>query len=545
MSEYKRYHESLLKPILDEFELVRRHRTSTSTAALRERLSEVRVKASSQRPRVLVVAPSNGAVDEVISRIMTRNFVDGFGNVYRPSIVRLGRSHSSETASVALQKRMDEWRRRKDADVQKLYIDANETLQKIDEEISASCRELHAAVKRRENEAGNFNRFVERVWGSTLRPGQSANRNSTDSKTSDSIPLSTDAAALKLRRDRAFRHAVGAAKSAIIDSGVAVAVASASAVYSRVVRNCEEQFNAAASKFVQLEERRVRTVWRRAELTHVWERKSKASRGDHDLRLAILEQADIIFATLSGSGLRVIEDLQSGVGADALTKRNSERSAVAARKIDAVIVDEAAQCVEALSLIPLKFRAKRYVLVGDPKQLPATTFSKQADRLGFNRSLFERLESIGHPVHFLDTQYRCHPDIAAFPSRRFYDGKLQNGVNVRSSEYAKPYHQHVQFAPFKFFDLTTSGESRGVDRMRRSWRNIAEAIFVVNLCASLIRACGDRDRNCWGRTEDRNHYSISSAASGDRRETPAAKDARILPSELNVEIDTVDGVSGT
>ena len=45
---------------------------------------------------------------------------------------------------------------------------------------------------------------------------------------------------------------------------------------------------------------------------------------------------------------------------------------------DAVIIDEAAQCVEPACLIPFRFKARRYVLVGDHCQLPPTVFMKQA-----------------------------------------------------------------------------------------------------------------------------------------------------------------------
>lgn len=41
-------------------------------------------------------------------------------------------------------------------------------------------------------------------------------------------------------------------------------------------------------------------------------------------------------------------------------------------------------------------------------------------RLNLEISLFERLERAGHPVHMLTIQYRMHPEIRAFPSRKCY-----------------------------------------------------------------------------------------------------------------------------
>lgn len=48
---------------------------------------------------------------------------------------------------------------------------------------------------------------------------------------------------------------------------------------------------------------------------------------------------------------------------------------------------------------------------------------------GLGVSLFERLLDAGVPARLLDTQYRMHPAIAAFPSRNFYGGRLKNGVS--------------------------------------------------------------------------------------------------------------------
>jgi senataxin len=44
-------------------------------------------------------------------------------------------------------------------------------------------------------------------------------------------------------------------------------------------------------------------------------------------------------------------------------------------KIATCIVDEATQCCEAETLIPLMLGVKNLILVGDPNQLPATVMS--------------------------------------------------------------------------------------------------------------------------------------------------------------------------
>lgn len=47
-------------------------------------------KATKHKPRILIAAPSNAAVDNVILKIMEEGFVDGNGNRYNPVICRVG-----------------------------------------------------------------------------------------------------------------------------------------------------------------------------------------------------------------------------------------------------------------------------------------------------------------------------------------------------------------------------------------------------------------------------------------------------------------------
>jgi senataxin len=113
----------------------------------------------------------------------------------------------------------------------------------------------------------------------------------------------------------------------------------------------------------------------------------------NQLRQQILLEADIVGATLSGSGRKQFLDLalQHDV------------------TFDTAIIDEAAQATEPSCLIPLRLGCRRLVLVGDPRQLPATVLSNAAAHAGLGRSLFERLERADHEVVMLTVQYRMHP----------------------------------------------------------------------------------------------------------------------------------------
>jgi len=94
-----------------------------------------------------------------------------------------------------------------------------------------------------------------------------------------------------------------------------------------------------------------------------------------------------------------------------------------------LVMDEAGQCIEPLAwcIFPL---ADRYVLAGDPFQLPPTVLSDEAARLGFNRSLLEVAMHSGYPVHLLTVQYRMPSVIAGYSSGYFYEGKLETAPHL-------------------------------------------------------------------------------------------------------------------
>ena len=65
------------------------------------------------------------------------------------------------------------------------------------------------------------------------------------------------------------------------------------------------------------------------------------------------------------------------------------RSTEAARKITVCVMDEASQCVEPESLIPLKLGFKKLVMVGDHEQLQVAKNSLISSNLTFD--IFRRL----------------------------------------------------------------------------------------------------------------------------------------------------------
>jgi hypothetical protein len=117
---------------------------------------------------------------------------------------------------------------------------------------------------------------------------------------------------------------------------------------------------------------------------------------------------------------------------------------------DLVIIDEASQCAIP-HVLPLLFRARRALIIGDLMQLPQiVTIDAEREglirreaglrsawlekyRLAFRRhSAFHAAERATGGSLLLDEHFRCHPQIAAFANHRFYDGQLVVLTDVRS-----------------------------------------------------------------------------------------------------------------
>jgi hypothetical protein len=120
----------------------------------------------------------------------------------------------------------------------------------------------------------------------------------------------------------------------------------------------------------------------------------------------------------------------------------SKSSLLKLKKFDTTIIDEASQILEPM-LVGILPHFKRFVLIGDHKQLPAVVVQdkeksavqdKLLNDIGLDNrrnSLFERLynQAIKNKwtwaYDMLSHQGRMHADICSFPSHFFYDGKLK------------------------------------------------------------------------------------------------------------------------
>ena len=130
----------------------------------------------------------------------------------------------------------------------------------------------------------------------------------------------------------------------------------------------------------------------------------------------LLSRKDIILSTISGAGARVLD------------------IAEASSSFDVVVVDEAAQALEAACWVSL-LRARKAVLAGDPHQLAGTVKSPLAQSRGLQRSILDRVfscESLKPTICMLVTQYRMNALISTWSSQEFYDNRLHPDASVAS-----------------------------------------------------------------------------------------------------------------
>ena len=169
-----------------------------------------------------------------------------------------------------------------------------------------------------------------------------------------------------------------------------------------------------------------------------------------------------------GSVRAVRDALQQAAIVGATAHRASTIPYLRSGAFEMAIVDEAAQLTEPLTL-GLILRARRFVLIGDDRQLPPVV---RARELG--QSMFERLKRETQNVTLIETQYRMHPGIMEVSNRLFYDGRLRSGIGA--DERTPPDGAPVVFIPVES------------DRDGRS--NPDEARAVVELVRSFTRDRG-------------------------------------------------------
>ncbi|MFE2179595.1 AAA domain-containing protein [Streptomyces sp. NPDC059455] len=187
----------------------------------------------------------------------------------------------------------------------------------------------------------------------------------------------------------------------------------------------------------------------------------------------------------------------------AISTHSVRQLELAPKLFDLVVIDEASQC-SIPSILPLLFRARRALIIGDPMQLGhiadiAPQQERQARvRAGLSAAQLEdhRLTYHVHSAYhvaaqhgdtalLLDEHYRCHPRIAGVVNGYCYAGQLQVLTDVRRQAPALDPVGAADPAPVLGWVDVPGGESaRGGDG--QSWRNAAEAGAVRRVVDELL-----------------------------------------------------------
>lgn len=175
------------------------------------------------------------------------------------------------------------------------------------------------------------------------------------------------------------------------------------------------------------------------------------------------------------------------------------------KQFHTAIIDEASQILEPM-LAGLLHRVRKFILIGDHKQLPAVV--QQSDEqskvdkpelleIGLDNcrnSLFERLYSQAKKngwtwaYGMLEKQGRMHEDICAFPSQHFYGQKLtvldnvewqKDPLNLSNPDDGDPLKRMLTNRRCLFIDSQVSNTYRGKT-------NLNEAKKVVEVVRALI-----------------------------------------------------------
>lgn len=161
-------------------------------------------------------------------------------------------------------------------------------------------------------------------------------------------------------------------------------------------------------------------------------------------RTALRQLADLRPGAGSARAAAVAATVPYAAGWACTTLSAAANFPLTAGLFDLVVVDEASQCSVA-DVIPIAYRARRIVVVGDPNQLaPVVTVSGQElaavarsvgtdddamhdQRVSYGRdSAFSGFaHHTDRPPHLLAEHYRCHPEIARYVNDVFYGGALR------------------------------------------------------------------------------------------------------------------------
>ena len=511
LREYNKYYTLALSTILGPEGLKCRQSTNPNASWL-----NLAARLSKLKPHILVTAPSNIAVDNIIQRIIDRGFVDGNGGRYNPNILRVGGGKSDSVKIVSLE----------------------DTLEK--ESASYANNNSNSNSKSNNQTRQSAVQFFQERIRCVVKEAMTVQSYLFNLKTAYDIskPLPPHYE-LRVSTDSGLPYWVDhLRKTTSLEPP------------NRIKGETDEPQTQPTYTFETLPEyimhshRMTQLVTELEALSLKNARMQAFTTGGGSavarqlIESSIIDEAELLFTTLNGAGHSSLDNTSFCV----------------------VVVDEAAQCVEPSILIPLRRGCTHCIMVGDQNQLPATIFSNTVKAFGYDRSLFDRLICAGNSFVLLKTQYRMHPSISEFPSRQFYGGELLDGQNVLERGYLPPFllptgqepvQRHSPPPPsspanpilksFMFFNLSTSRDELSSSQSRV---NLEEVRFCCRLVECLLKEANRFQRASPGSIGIITPYSEQQqklrSEIGRRFHCSHNKGGGVL----DIEVNTVDGFQG-
>jgi len=219
---------------------------------------------------------------------------------------------------------------------------------------------------------------------------------------------------------------------------------------------------------------------------------------------------------------------------------------------DMVIIDEAAQALEASCWIPL-LRGKKCILAGDHMQLAPTIKSSEAERGGLSVTLFERIiknDMFKDSSRLLDTQYRMNKLISAWASKESYHGALMSHESVAEHTLSELVNEQSELTslPVALLLDTSGGNFIEESCNEGSHKNIREAELVREYVSMLVTA-GIKPHQIGiitpynGQLELLREIFQTNEKAGDEKSSKSTTSVHSISYE-GIEIRTVDGFQG-
>ncbi|XP_055322824.1 uncharacterized protein LOC129578378 isoform X2 [Sitodiplosis mosellana] len=198
------------------------------------------------------------------------------------------------------------------------------------------------------------------------------------------------------------------------------------------------------------------------------------------------------------------------------------------KKFDVCFIDEASQCTEPWTLVPLQYNVTAMILVGDSKQLNPVVLSPVCRENNLERSLFARLYDtisqngpMAESTYAMTTQYRMHPDICHFSNHYFYGNRLTSAPSSNDNFMLRSY---------SVFNLNFFQSNN--DHIH--YYNMEEAAFVVSMLKVMVKHADPKDFS----------YGIITPYAKQRQELQTLLENSATLAAFNIPVNTIDSYQG-